>query len=492
MPAARIRSVATIGLMCAIVAVIAYFSLQALTETPPIWYDEGIYSQTAQHALRFDGAPRIQVAPGMFESAWNSSGGFPFIYPVAISYALLGESVFAGRLTMVFFLLSLSIALFFLIKRLHGTTTAIASLLLLATFPVLYGTGKSVLGEVPGLLYLTLFLLLLAGFEHRAFRASVPYVFLCGLTLGLTAVTKPLFLLVPIALAIVSLINIRAIAWQWRWVIAGALGALLPVTLHVYVHLLDAPFATLLQFYANPYALEQVSSTVGENLLRLVTEVSPLHCVVLFLLWAARLLWCVYRKLAVSLAEQTAFVITFLVLLSYLRTAGWYRYFFVADILSLIFLPISLITLRDAVVGFFPRLFLPLSIGAALFAASLFALHTHALLYRSWIAEHKDATATRDVSDRIASLPTQTSLALLDVPELAIIAHAHPYYQYMMPTAVFTVGTSTLAQVTAGVPDVVIVRRGQDDTYRSLLADYVLVPGASSYQFYERRTPHAE
>lgn len=487
-----IRPRPSYALFMALMLVVAYFAFERLTETPPIWYDEGIYAQTAQNALQFGGAPRLQVAPGVFESAWNSNGGFPFIYPVALSYALLGESVHSGRAMMALFLIALSAALFVLIKRLHGTRAALASLFLLSTFPVLYGTGKSVLGEVPGLLYLALFLLLLLGFERRAFRAALPYAALCGLALGLTAVTKPLFLLVPAALLIVALLNRRRIAWKLNWVLWGSAGALVPVAFHAWVHLLDAPLAALIGFYANPYALESVSATMGENALRLLTEASPLHCTLLFLLWAGRLLWCAYRRSAVPLAEQTAFFVALLILLSYLRTAGWYRYFFVADVLSLAFLPASLMTLRDAAVNIAPRVRLYASGGALLFIAALFALHTHALLYRSWIADHRDATATKDIEGRIAALESGTTIALIDVPELAIVAAGRPYYQYLSPTAVFAAGTTTLALVAEGAPDVVIVRRGQEDAYQGILSRYGHAPGASNYLFYERRADHAD
>lgn len=487
-----LRTNAKIVLFMALMLAVSYFAFENLTETPPIWYDEGIYTQTAQNAFDFGGSPRVQVAPGVFESAWNSNGGFPFIYPVAASYELLGDSVRSGRIMMALFLIALCAALFFFMKRLYGAPAALASLLLLSTFPVLYGTGKSVLGEVPGLLYLTLFLALLMGFERRAFRASLPYVLLCGLMLGLTAVTKPLFLLAPAAVAVVALINVRRIAWRWDWVLAGSVGALLPVAFHAWVHLLDAPLSTLVQFYANPYALEHVGATVGENLVRLVTEASPLHCTLLFLLWAGRLLWCAYRRIAVSLAEQAAFALALLVLASYLRTAGWYRYFFVADVLSLAFLPISLITLRDMASSYMPRARPFFTAGMFLFAAGLFALHTHSLLGRSWIAEHRASTATKDIADRIALIPDHAALALIDVPELAIVANGRPYYQYLAPTAVFAAGTTTLERVTDGVPDVVIVRKGQEAVYRDLLAGYTLIPGPSNYQFYERSAPYAD
>ena len=58
---------------------------------------------------------------------------------------------------MVVFLLMLVAASFWLIYEVFGYKEAVISTLLLVSFAPLYGNGKIVLGEIPGLLFLVLF-----------------------------------------------------------------------------------------------------------------------------------------------------------------------------------------------------------------------------------------------------------------------------------------------------------------------------------------------
>ena len=87
---------------------ILFFALEHLTETPPLWYDEGMYTENAL-TIAAHGRSAIQTAPGEFASAWSVSGGFPFLYPIALSYLLADPSVLSGRLVMVFFMLLLAL-----------------------------------------------------------------------------------------------------------------------------------------------------------------------------------------------------------------------------------------------------------------------------------------------------------------------------------------------------------------------------------------------
>jgi 4-amino-4-deoxy-L-arabinose transferase-like glycosyltransferase len=70
---------------------------------------------------------------------------------------------------------------------------SVGSLGLVATFAPLYGNGKNVLGEVPGLLFVLLFLLCVRYIESG--KSTERLFLFAGLMLGLAVVTKPIFLL---------------------------------------------------------------------------------------------------------------------------------------------------------------------------------------------------------------------------------------------------------------------------------------------------------
>jgi len=123
-----------------------------LTEVPPTWFDEGIYIQVAS-SLEHHGVQQIQTAPSHFEGTGHVTIGYPVAAPVALSMAIFGDSLFAARVPMALFIMLCVAAGFALIYRLYGLRTAALSLLFLSTLPLLYGNGKNVLGEVPGLFY---------------------------------------------------------------------------------------------------------------------------------------------------------------------------------------------------------------------------------------------------------------------------------------------------------------------------------------------------
>ena len=190
-------------------ALVFFYASYKLTESPPTWYDEGLYIQVA-HSIAERGTQSVQTAPGEFISTGFVTGGYPFLAPVALSLRIFGDNLFAARLPMIVFILALAVAVFLFMYRLFGRQDALLALLLLATFPLLYGNGKNVLGEVPGLFYITLALLFLWRLELQEFKGIYNYLFL-GIFTGLAAVTKPIFFFFFLAIGLVLLLCIRSI-----------------------------------------------------------------------------------------------------------------------------------------------------------------------------------------------------------------------------------------------------------------------------------------
>jgi len=130
-----------------------FLATYKLTESPAVWFDEGVSVQTAMN-LATAKTPGMQVEPGVIINATRfMTTGFPLIYPLSFSFKFFGVGMLQARIVMVIFLIGLILIAYLLVKKMFGFRTAVLSSLLLVSFPVLYGNGKNVLGEVPGLFF---------------------------------------------------------------------------------------------------------------------------------------------------------------------------------------------------------------------------------------------------------------------------------------------------------------------------------------------------
>ena len=81
-------------------AILLFFSTYRLTESPPTWYDEGIYDQLAEN-MAVHGTQRMQVAPDTYVSTASVTGGYPFLYPISLAFRLFGVGLLQARIVMV-------------------------------------------------------------------------------------------------------------------------------------------------------------------------------------------------------------------------------------------------------------------------------------------------------------------------------------------------------------------------------------------------------
>ena len=458
----------------ALCVVILFFAVYKLTESPPVWYDEGIYTQDALN-IAWHGASEIQTAPGVFQNAWGISGGFPFILPITFSYLLFGPSVLSGRAVMAIFMLLFAIASVTLLYKLYGAKSAIGGLVLLATFPVFYADGKNVIGEVPGLLCMALFLLALVRIERKKFDVPVPFFFLAGLLAGLCAVTKPLFLLLPLAVALVGLAYYKRIPWKLGWFVGASLGFVAVLAIHVLIHLHGISLATVLGHYSNPYGIAGGSllGTIFSNLLRFVRESSPAYCALVCGIWFVSVAWRLYKREHISLAEQIALVFSLLVLAAFLRTPGWYRYFFTANVLGLLFLPSAIFSLG----------FKRVAIGVVVV---LVLIQSYQLLFNSWVADHNNSHTTALLERQFSKISATSTLFFIDVPETVLFAPHNQYYQYIVDAPGLTYGTDELPLLSRNVPDEVILNAAATSTYASFLTGYKKQTNVAGYLFLTR------
>lgn len=459
----------------------SFYALYALTESPPTWYDEGLYIQVAQ-SIAHRGEQVLQVAPEQFVSSGFITGGFPFLAPIAFSLNTFGNTLFAARLPMaIFILLFLLVAWHFMFKA-YGREAALLSLLLLATFPLIYGNGKNVLGEVPGLFYLTLSLFFLWRIEEKNYAGIASYIG-AGFTAGLAVATKPFLLLLPLAIGSVILLRFRTVTFRWREIIAANLSFALPVCIWLYFQFGagDSAGATL-TYYANPYGIQSLGEIILANLLRFVTEATPIYCTFFVLLWVASVAVRFFRKEQISVSELSVFLFSLFILAAYLRTAGWYRYFFPALVLALLFAPNNLRVVWEAIRARIAVLS-GLSSRVAVFAFCLCvgAFHLYQLNYSSWVAEHYQSTAAAELTAYFSKVPAEETLFVYNVPEVVPFIRSHNYYQYIATTERMVYGAAGLEALEQNIPDRVIVTAADYAKEARLFTEYAPAGQAGPY-----------
>lgn len=468
-----------------LVCFVLFFSLYHLTNSPPTWYDEGMILQLAEN-VTLHGAMELQLAPGEFVSAWHVSTGYPIVFPVAISFRLFGIGLLQARSVAVLYIILLLCAGMALVYRLYGVHAALWAGLLVGSFSSLYGNGKNVLGEVPGLALLALFFLFWHKLEKSEFSARDSALW-AGIFLGFALATKPIFILIIPALCITFLFTWRRLPKKAAWMAWFALGALCACAVWLFTQFGPGDSArSVLGFYANPYHLDNLTSVIVHNIRRFFTETTPLYTLITFAPWAAILCIRAYKKESVSSTELCAFSFSMLVLLAYTRTPGWYRYLFPANVFILFFLPASLISLGNlwSSQKRIPLLFSRWGVPVLLAALLVFQLYYTA--FGSWIASSSTGTRADELEGYFSSLPAQTSIYIFDQPEVVPFLKTQNYYQYFSAGSVWVAGSSTLMQLSSGVPDIVIVAGDSVDSVASYTTHYRLSRTLSGYDILEK------
>jgi 4-amino-4-deoxy-L-arabinose transferase-like glycosyltransferase len=154
-------------LLCLLILIGSFYNL---ANYPTIWWDEGIFSETAANLVQHDRYAFTVESPNQLSDLdFRISVGPMVILPVAAAYKLLGVSLVSGRMVAGVYLILTFLALFLGARRLWGRTTALLAVALafLGT-DVLYW-GRSVLGDIPALgLFLCATYFLIRGLESRS------------------------------------------------------------------------------------------------------------------------------------------------------------------------------------------------------------------------------------------------------------------------------------------------------------------------------------
>ncbi|TSC63498.1 MAG: hypothetical protein Athens041674_65, partial [Parcubacteria group bacterium Athens0416_74] len=328
-----------VAMLLAAVLLFTFLALFRLSENPPTWMDEGVIDQISINIAAY-GIYGIQTAPDTFTSANFMTTSFPVFYPVAASFALFGTTLLNARIVMFAFMALLCVTGYFLIQsvaRERKYSLALFSLFLLVTFAPLYGHGKNVLGEVPGLLFFVASLLALS-YAQRATQFR-PWL-VSGTLLGLSMVTKPLYLLILLPTTLVMyVVMYRRVSFVNM--VAFGLGVTAMLVLWFFLHVTSIAVLKEILFAANTNNVA-LSTRILENASQFISQLQPIYFFGLLAVWWGSLLLRLRGSIKISDAELFAAVFSVMNLLMYLASRGFYRYFFPAEVLALLFLPHAL------------------------------------------------------------------------------------------------------------------------------------------------------
>lgn len=446
------------------------FGTWSLTESPAIWGDEGLLIELAVNLARH-GKMMSQIAPNQFVSGAFMTTGFPVIYPVAASFALFGFGILQARAVMVIFMLLAISAIFVYAKRLFGTQNAAFATLLVATFPPFYGNGKNVLGEIPGLFFMVLFLLTVHRLETSEKKRRF-FFLLAGLAAGLCLATKPVFLTLLPAILGGAILARKKIERDFKAWFLFVMGLALPILFWLKTQFFPGDSVhDILSMYANPYQLDNINAVIVTNFQRFFRESAPIYLLVIFAIWSVSFLPRLWKDLRskpreylIPLSEAISYAFCGLIMVAYLRTPGWYRYFFPAQIIAFIYFPASLRFCFDKLYSLLAtryqlltthyslhRIFVHAPI--ALLTILIF-LQAYQTSFKSWVATTYKGTMTHELTEYFKTFDSTKSIYV--VPEIIVFLPNDNYYHFINVVG-FTFGDEeALGAVKKGIPDFLI------------------------------------
>ncbi|MDP2684192.1 MAG: glycosyltransferase family 39 protein [bacterium] len=330
--------------------ILFFISFYRLQFSPATWYDEGLNAGIAKSLVE-DGVYSLKVGPEEFvdERQFLITTNYPVILPVAISLKIFGNSLTSARLPMILYLFLFALMAYLLVCKWFGKKSALMTLAFIVVFLPFYGNGKSVLGEVAGLFYL------LAGLYIMDSK-KLWKLFLSGILLGLSVATKPFFILILPALFIGEIYNVIKNGFRKPSAYAILIFAgLIPILFWFWTinpNFTLGNIGSALGYYSNSYADNtNIYQLVFSNIKRFVSETTPLH----FAFMLVFSVWLIVGKIRKKEALPTQIALVAFILLNflwYLKTPGWYRYFFPAHLMLFLFFPASVIKIFSKRIAF--------------------------------------------------------------------------------------------------------------------------------------------
>lgn len=459
-----------------IIALLLFFSLWRLSDSPATWLDEGINLGIAKSFVEH-GVYSLEIAPGKFiaDRQFLITTNYPILLPVALMIKLGGANLPSARLAAVAYLWLFCLAAFILTKRRYGTPAALFTIAFIVSFAPFYGNGKVVLGEIPGLTFF------LFGLIVRDGAVTARRLFWCGLLFGIAIAAKPFFLIILPAVFGGELYRIwkkspcrcRAV-----WIVLGIIPPLL-----LWMGTIITPFsldklASVASYYSNSYASHDFVRLIAANVGKFVRERTAQHFALLFIITAA---WFARRIKRREISETEIIIGVFVVInvLWYLKTPGWFRYFFPAHLLLFLFFPAGVLSLGKR------RL-----MGVLLFFLILAQLAY--LVSRRSAQLYNSPMAVRFGNMVMTSTPPSSEILIINNPTIAFLVRNRRVSQFMQINPVLYFGTPTLKDDRGEWYPYLVATSPLDDVAipaaaAQLTTQYRKVAEAENYVLYQKK-----
>lgn len=414
------------------------------TDTPKVWVDEGVYTETARN-FALHGVLGLQTEPGKFFPINHLlSTGYPVIVPVAGSFLAFGTGIWQARLPMIIYMFILMVLFYLFVKKRYGFYPAILSVLLLLSFSPFYGNGRPVQGEVPGLVFLVLGALFFLFLEEGGFQ-SRRFAFLGGLAFGLSASTKPIYMLGLFVVLFVALllwykkINKKVLLFSF-------FGFIAPLIFWFYIQFPDKESILKIPSLYFHIASDSASSVpifekVLTNFLKFFTESTPMLFLVVFAItlfsflvpYIYTLIPEVFDKDKIkgktSYLNISEFIIFSFIIINwvgFMFGTGWYRYFFPANVLLYLIFPASILSLKDLVKKeFFKKVIITIPV-------ILIILQFTHLFFLSDTSFTKKITKNTDLENILGNLDPSKKVFFYGATDSIVFFKGNDYSQYLV------------------------------------------------------------
>ncbi len=457
-------------------------SLWTLSTKPKLWVDEAKGIEMAKSFYE-SGKLDIEISPGVFSgvSYVLQSTGYPVTLPLALFFGIFGYGLAEARIYMLLWMILGLYVIFFVGKKFFGTKNALLALFLIATFASFYDNGRTVVGEIPGFLFLV---------SGMYFWIEKRYFYWTGIFWGLAIVAKPsVYLILVPAMIVVLLLERKGF---FKKILKIAVGMFPPAVVWIILVFQGLwsreSLLAIFNFYKNPYGVS-IKENMVSNLLNFFHSTTLIYFGILFL----AVVLAHYFLKEERLKPIFNFVIIFAILafVYYLRSPGWLRYIIAGELLILFLIPVSFKIILERTAGYLPRLkgkinpaFFQVSLIFILIAVQTVHLFAGADIFYS----DRDIMASSYLND---TFPEKT-IGLADSLSLAIFVPREKRYQTLdetvIPVSVFN-SLYTNPQIFAkdAKLEVIVVPAGKkigESDFQSLQKNYKLFSEESGYYIY--------
>ncbi len=462
-----------------------FLSTYKLSESPPVWYDEGVFTQVAINMAR-DHGYHLQVAPDEFVSAESSTTGLTVLYPISLVFKYFGITIVNARIVMVLFILFTVIAVFLFLKKAGGPRVALYGILLLVSFAPLYGHGKSVLGEVPGMFFLFCFLYFLYHLEQSQKPNGALYI-LAGFFAGLCVITKPFFLILIPIIIVMGIIFRKVILRTRGGYLLFVVAFIIPFFVWVFIQFGGPSSINVLAHYSNPNSVN-VWQAFHQNIWRFFSEPQPAYFLILLATWICSLFLRIRNRQLPSMAESVAISFSLVTLVVFLRTSGYYRYFFPGQTMAIVFFPYAVFNLVGILSRQLGKIKVLLYYTAQIFLISLFAFQFYQTSFHSWVSMYYGSINSARLENYFKNFNIKKSIFLYNVPEVVVfLPQDVAYFQYLKITGDIVIGKEQLSQIARGFPDQIIMTNLFWSEHQNQFENYnVTSTGLDRYEVLER------